>query len=63
MANYARDGKGPFVPMLDYLDSADFKNAPPQLVIWELPERYLPVAQKRDDGQPLATKLKPAAHR
>ncbi len=63
VANYARDGKGPFVPMLDYLDSADFKNAPPQLVIWELPERYLPVAQKRDDGQPLATKLKPAAHR
>lgn len=62
VANYARDGKGPFVPMLDYLDSADFKNAPPQLVIWELPERYLPVAQKRDDGHTLAASLKPATH-
>lgn len=42
IANYARNGEGPFQPMLDYLDSADFRQAPPQAVIWELPERYLP---------------------
>lgn len=44
VANYAKDGRGPFVPALNYLNSADIKNDPPKLVIWEFPERYLPVA-------------------
>jgi len=46
IANYAKDGEGPFVPMDRYLHSADFASAPPQLVIWEIPERYLAVPQK-----------------
>lgn len=43
--NYARDGEGPFAPMLAYLQSADFRTSPPRLVIWEVPERYLPLPQ------------------
>ncbi|MNW22646.1 hypothetical protein D3C71_2242680 [compost metagenome] len=30
--------------MLKYLQSDAFKDSPPQLVIWEFPERYLPMA-------------------
>jgi alginate O-acetyltransferase complex protein AlgJ len=30
--------------MLKYLQSDELQNAPPQLVIWEFPERYLPMA-------------------
>ena len=49
VVSYATPAKGPFLPMLEYLDSADFQSAPPRLVIWEMPERYLPM---RDDGEP-----------
>lgn len=48
VANYAEDGHGPILPMLKYLQSDDFKNSPPQLVVWEFPERYLPI--KNDLG-------------
>lgn len=44
VVNYASMGKGPFMPMLDYLNSAALP-ATPRLVIWEIPERYLPLAQ------------------
>jgi len=43
--NYAKDGQGPFAPMLAYMRSADFRTAPPKLVVWEIPERYLPLPQ------------------
>ena len=43
VANYAEDGHGPILPMLKYLQSDEFKNSPPQLVVWEFPERYLPI--------------------
>lgn len=43
--NYAKDGEGPFAPMLAYLDSDDFRTSPPKLVVWEVPERYLPLPQ------------------
>lgn len=43
--NYAKDGQGPFAPMVAYMHSADFRNAPPKLVVWEIPERYLPLPQ------------------
>ncbi|MDP3846835.1 MAG: alginate O-acetyltransferase [Pseudomonas sp.] len=42
--NYAEDGHGPLLPMLKYLQSAGLKDSPPQLVIWEFPERYLPMS-------------------
>ncbi|WP_437884134.1 alginate O-acetyltransferase [Pseudomonas sp. LRF_L74] len=44
LSNQAEDGHGPVLPMLKYLQSDELKNSPPQLVIWEFPERYLPMA-------------------
>jgi alginate O-acetyltransferase complex protein AlgJ len=41
VANAAQEGKGPMTPMMDYLASADFAAAPPALVIWEIPERFI----------------------
>ncbi|MDP3193906.1 hypothetical protein [Tabrizicola sp.] len=39
--NLAEEGRGPARPMLDYLASPDFRDAPPEVVIWEFPVRYL----------------------
>jgi len=44
LSNHAEEGKGPILPMLTYLQSDELKNAAPQVVIWEFPERYLPMA-------------------
>ncbi|NWD68408.1 alginate O-acetyltransferase [Pseudomonas gingeri] len=52
VVNYAEDGHGPILPMLAYLESDAFKNAPPQLLIWEFPERYLPVNNEVGDADP-----------
>jgi len=38
--NFSDPGQGPFAVMEKYLSSDDFKNTPPRLVIWEMPERY-----------------------
>ncbi len=37
----AREGKGPYEPMNEYLRSDTFINIKPSLIIWEIPERYL----------------------
>jgi alginate O-acetyltransferase complex protein AlgJ len=39
--NVAAEGKGPFDPMSEYLASALFRDSPPRLVVWEIPERFL----------------------
>lgn len=52
LANHAEEGGGPLVPMLKYLQSDELKNNPPQLVIWEFPERYLPMASDFTDFDP-----------
>ncbi|CAM3709225.1 alginate O-acetyltransferase AlgX-related protein [Deinococcus frigens] len=41
--NAAQQGKGPIVPMREYLNSPDRKDNPPQVVVWEIPERFLRV--------------------
>jgi len=41
--NLADEGKGPIIPMQDYLKSVELQETPPELVIWEIPERFLPV--------------------
>jgi alginate O-acetyltransferase complex protein AlgJ len=51
VGNYARQGLGPFAPMFEYLRSRDFKDAPPRLVVWEIPERYLVARQALDEYQ------------
>jgi len=52
LSNHAEDGQGPIVPMLKYLQSDELKNAAPQLVIWEFPERYLPMANDLSNFDP-----------
>jgi len=47
IASYAREGAGPFRPMAAYLQSEDFRNHPPRLVIWEIPERALFLPPRR----------------
>ncbi|MFC4455920.1 alginate O-acetyltransferase [Deinococcus sonorensis] len=39
--NVSLEGKGPIVPMQQYLTSETFRTQPPQLLIWEIPERFL----------------------
>ena len=41
VVNVAEQGLGPLQPMRDYLASADYQAAPPAVVIWEIPIRYL----------------------
>ncbi|MDS7597962.1 alginate O-acetyltransferase AlgX-related protein [Agrobacterium tumefaciens] len=38
--NYAKEGKGPFIPMREFLQNLDSK-VPPKVVLWEIPVRYL----------------------
>ncbi len=47
LVNYAEKGKGPIEPMLRYLRSDDFAATPPGLVLWEFPERYLPMLPEK----------------
>ena len=42
LLDYSDKGQGPFPPMAAWLRSDDCRQAPPRLVIWEFPERYLP---------------------
>jgi alginate O-acetyltransferase complex protein AlgJ len=39
--NAADEGKGPFVVMDGYLQDDSWRTAPPRLVLWEIPERFL----------------------
>jgi alginate O-acetyltransferase complex protein AlgJ len=41
LLNLAQEGQGPLRPIQAYIQSDEFKNHPPKLVIWEFPERYL----------------------
>lgn len=51
LINVAEEGDGPLVPMVSYLNSSDFENHPPQLVIWEFPERYLAQPLESEQAQ------------
>lgn len=37
----ASPGEGPFLPMARYLASESYREIPPCLILWEIPERYL----------------------
>ncbi len=41
VVSVAEQGLGPLKPMQAYLASADYRDAPPAVVIWEIPIRYL----------------------
>ncbi|NBA95058.1 alginate O-acetyltransferase [Pseudomonas sp. R5(2019)] len=52
VVNYAEDGHGPLLPMLKYLQTEAFKSNPPQVLIWEFPERYLPMKNDFSEFDP-----------
>lgn len=45
--NVASEGEGPFAPMREYLASETIRDPKPQLVVWEIPERYLTLPPTR----------------
>jgi len=45
--NAADEGQGPFTTMKEYIQSDEYKNTPPQLIIWEIPERYMSLPEKK----------------
>lgn len=49
--NMADEGLGPFEVMKSYLTSNEYESNKPELVIWEIPVRYLPIKfeRKSDD--------------
>lgn len=47
--NAADEGRGPFITMENYLAGENFRNAPPKLVIWEIPERYLAMPRLNEE--------------
>jgi len=52
LINVSHEGQGPFQPMVDYLQSDEFRSHSPELLVWEFPERYL--AQPVDADETLA---------
>lgn len=59
--NLAQVGRGPFEPMLDYLNQPRQGAPVPAHLIWEIPERYLPAATQQDkkDGPGTAPDAEP----
>ncbi len=41
LADYSKEGIGPFPPMAQFLTSQDYAGHKPRVVIWEIPERSL----------------------
>ena len=41
--NMAKEGKGPLEPMEELLESAYYRETGSKIVIWEIPERYIPL--------------------
>ena len=48
VASFARDGGGFATSLLNYLKSPTFKETPPKLIIWEIPERVLQASAQSD---------------
>ena len=42
--NLAEEGRGPFAPMEAYLSGEAVAEVPPEVVVWEIPERYVTTA-------------------
>jgi alginate O-acetyltransferase complex protein AlgJ len=59
--NVALEGQGPMIPMLRYLQDPAFAESPPEMIIWEMPERYLPVRYDLEpygrEGSPFASEI------
>ncbi|WP_407569896.1 alginate O-acetyltransferase AlgX-related protein [Deinococcus altitudinis] len=51
LINAAQEGKGPIVPMREYLKSQNRIENPPKIVIWEIPERFLRIDYPEGTGK------------
>ncbi|WP_180956050.1 alginate O-acetyltransferase AlgX-related protein [Monaibacterium marinum] len=47
--NLAEEGAGPFAPIQAYLESEIYRDTPPEVVIWDIPERYTTLRQTTGD--------------
>jgi len=56
LADYSKEGIGPFPPMAQYLTGTDYASHKPRLVIWEIPERSL-LGKAALEGIPLPAEL------
>ncbi|WP_084711457.1 alginate O-acetyltransferase AlgX-related protein [Nevskia ramosa] len=56
LADYSKEGIGPFPPMAQYLTGTDYASHKPRLVIWEIPERSL-LGKAALEGIPLPEDL------
>ncbi|MCL1079024.1 hypothetical protein D5R81_13705 [Parashewanella spongiae] len=43
----SQNGKGPFMPMAEFIKSEELKRHPLKLVIWEIPERYIVISPEK----------------
>jgi alginate O-acetyltransferase complex protein AlgJ len=50
VVNNAEAGKGPWTPLFDYLNSDNFQNNPPKILVWEFPEAFMIRSMKPVDG-------------
>ena len=50
VVNNAESGKGPWTPLFDYLNSDNFQNNPPKILVWEYPEAFMIRSMKPVDG-------------
>jgi len=57
LVNHAQEGKGPFVPMQEYLSSSAFADSPPVLIIWEIPARFLAAPQEHEKFSTILTSI------
>lgn len=57
VVSVAEQGLGPLKPMQAYLASSDFRDAPPEVVIWEIPIRYLTDPAIWPSSAPVAPKV------
>jgi alginate O-acetyltransferase complex protein AlgJ len=54
VVNVAKEGLGPGVPMLELIDSDVLDQAPPSIMVWEFPVRYLGTGalwRRKDSGE------------
>ncbi len=48
--NTAKDGGGFLTAMTEYLNDEAFRTAPPEVLVWEVPERLLPIPLEGEEG-------------
>ena len=53
--NVSAEGQGPMRPMFDYLDSSTLAETSPEVLVWEIPERFLQVHYDAPSSNPTSS--------